>query len=142
MSSINKAFWTESKALPMYELPDISPLWEGMYALLESALFSTLGTLLKAYWHSTYLGHPYYITFILLYLKKNQNYWFTPFSNYTLVFLQLSFSRATSPGPRYELTVVQYSCMGCAILWFLYRPPLPAKKQFWHISKLKHLRQR
>ena len=30
--------------------------------------------------------------------------------------------------------------MGCAILWFLYLPPFPAKKQFWHISKLKHLR--
>ena len=40
------------------------------------------------------------------------------------------------------LTVVQYSCIGCAILWFLYLPPLAAKKQFWHISKLKHLRQR
>ncbi len=40
------------------------------------------------------------------------------------------------------LTVVQYSCIGCAILWFLYLPPLPAKKQSWHMSKLKHLRQR
>ena len=40
------------------------------------------------------------------------------------------------------LTVVQYSCIGCVILWFLYRPPFPAKKQSWHISKLKHLRQR
>lgn len=142
MSSINKAFWTESKALPMYELPDISPLWEGMYALLESALFSPLGTLLKAYWHSIYLGHPYHIHIALFEKKNIKIIDFSPYSNYTLVFLQLSFSRATSPGPRYELTVVQYSCMGCAILWFLYRPPLPAKKQFWHISKLKHLRQR
>ena len=40
------------------------------------------------------------------------------------------------------LTVVQYSCIGWVILWFLYRPPFPAKKQSWHISKLKHLRQR
>ena len=41
-----------------------------------------------------------------------------------------------------KLTVVQYSCIGCVILWFLYLPPFPAKKQSWHISKLKHLRQR
>ena len=40
----------------------------------------------------------------------------------------------------YTLTAVQYSCIGWAILWFLYFPPFPAKKQFWHMSKLKHLR--
>ena len=40
------------------------------------------------------------------------------------------------------LTVVQYSCMGWVILWFLYRPPFPAKKHSWHISKLKHFRHR
>ena len=39
-------------------------------------------------------------------------------------------------------TVVQYSCMGWVILWFLYLPPFPAKKHFWHMSKLKHFRQR
>jgi hypothetical protein len=39
-------------------------------------------------------------------------------------------------------TVVQYSCMGWVILWFLYLPPRPAKKQSWHMSKLKHLRHR
>ena len=41
-----------------------------------------------------------------------------------------------------RLTLVQYSCMGWLILWLLYRPPLPAKKHSWHMSKLKHLRHR
>ena len=39
-------------------------------------------------------------------------------------------------------TVVQYSCMGWVILWFLYLPPFPAKKHSWHMSKLKHFRHR
>ena len=40
------------------------------------------------------------------------------------------------------LTFVQYSCIGWVILWLLYRPPFPAKKHSWHMSKLKHLRHR
>ena len=38
------------------------------------------------------------------------------------------------------LTVVQYSWIGWVSLWCL--AFLPEKKQFWHMSKLKHLKQR
>ena len=39
-----------------------------------------------------------------------------------------------------KLTVVQYSCIGWVSLWCL--AFLPEKKQFWHMSKLKHRKQR
>lgn len=38
------------------------------------------------------------------------------------------------------LTAVQYSCIGCVSLWFF--ALRPEKKQFWHMSKLKHFKQR
>lgn len=39
-----------------------------------------------------------------------------------------------------KFTAVQYSCIGCVNLWFF--AFLPEKKQFWHMSKLKHFKQR
>lgn len=39
-----------------------------------------------------------------------------------------------------ELTAVQYSCIGCVNLWFF--ALRPEKKQFWHMSKLKHFKHR
>lgn len=35
---------------------------------------------------------------------------------------------------------MQYSCIGCVSLWFF--ALRPEKKQFWHMSKLKHFKQR
>jgi len=37
-------------------------------------------------------------------------------------------------------TVLQYSCIGCVSLWPF--DVCPEKKHFWHMSKLKHFRQR
>jgi hypothetical protein len=39
-----------------------------------------------------------------------------------------------------QLTAVQYSCIGWVSLWFF--AFLPEKKQFWHMSKLKHFKHR
>jgi len=39
-----------------------------------------------------------------------------------------------------KLTAKQYSCIGWVNLWPFARRP--EKKQFWHMSKLKHLRHR